>query len=186
MSLSIPNTFTGGTKARANEVNANFSAVAAKFTEGAGGISDVDIAAGAGIKASKLSSVAGQRVTNVQLEDNAVDSRILKDDPGFGSPNAAVALAAHIKDGLIPLGKLAITEYSHGVGFDLDAAITQINTGLSTGLTQPLVAYLVSPSRAAVIGFHTSGGTWWVDLLSDGGPAAQPANTLKVKYISLT
>lgn len=110
MSLSIPYVFIGGpgNKAYATQVNANFQAVAAKFTEGAGGIGDGDISTTAGIKASKLSAVAGTRVTASQLEDDAVDLRVLKDDATAGSPNAAVNTANHIKDAIITNAKLVV------------------------------------------------------------------------------
>lgn len=120
MSVSIPYTFTGGTKARANEVNANFQAIAAKFTEGAGGIKNEDIAAGAGIVSgpspglSKLSTVAGSRITQIQMDDDAVDSRVLKDDATGGSPNAAVGNTNHIKDGIITNAKLVDNTIKRG------------------------------------------------------------------------
>jgi len=109
MSLVIPFTFVGGAgnKARASEVNANFQAVAAKFSNGAGGISAADIASNAAILASQLTSVAGQRITAAQLEDDCVISRCLKDDATAGSPNAAISSANQIVDGIITNLKLA-------------------------------------------------------------------------------
>lgn len=106
MSVVIPYTFVAGNKAKASEVNANFAAVAAKFTEGAGGIKDEDISSGAGIRRTKLSTVAGSRITEAQMEDDAVDSRVLKDDATAGSPNAAVGTSDHIKDGIITNAKI--------------------------------------------------------------------------------
>lgn len=108
MSLAIPYTFIGGVgnKARASEVNANFQAVAAKFTEGAGGIADGDISTAAAIKGTKLSNVAGNRVPTDRLEDDAVDKDKLRDDATAGAPNAAVNSAAHIKDGIITKAKV--------------------------------------------------------------------------------
>src|SRR5258705_10692293 len=108
MSVVIPYVFVGGTgnKARASEVNANFLALKAKFTEGSGGIGDEDISATAGIKASRLPSVGGTRVTATKLEADAVDLRVLKADATAGAPNAAVNTAAHIKDGIITPAKI--------------------------------------------------------------------------------
>jgi hypothetical protein len=116
MSVVIPYTFVGGTgnKAKASEVNANFTAIASKFTEGAGGIADGDISSTAGIKGSKLSQVAGNRITALQLEDDAVDLRVLKDDATAGAPNAAVNTSAHIKDGVVTGAKLADATITKG------------------------------------------------------------------------
>lgn len=107
MSVTIPYTFVGGAgnKARASEVNANFTAVAAKFSEGAGGIADADIATIAGIRAIKLSTTIGSRITQAQLEDNAVTFRALLSEAS-PSTNAAVNTANHIKDGIITGAKL--------------------------------------------------------------------------------
>jgi hypothetical protein len=202
MSLSIPNTFTGGTKARANEVNANFSAVAAKFTEGAGGISDVDIAAGAGIKASKLSSVAGQRVTATQLEDDAVDSRILKDDPGAGSPNAAVSLAAHIKDGIITGAKLVAATIAKDK-LKLSSVVVTIavlNTGIDSNTDTTLnsaSAFPIGYHRegvgipagafpSTVLRLNTTDGKYYIYAWNMSGTTATTSFDVRVWYLSLT
>lgn len=109
MSLAIPYSFIGGVgnKARASEVNANFQAVAAKFTEGVGGIADGDISSIAAIKGTKLSNVAGNRVPTDRIEDNAVDATKLRSDATAGSPSAGVGSASNIKDGIITNIKLA-------------------------------------------------------------------------------
>jgi hypothetical protein len=109
MSLTIPFTFVAKTKAKASEVNANFAATAAKFSEGAGGINDTDVSSTADINANKLSSTANKRITVAKFEDDAVDGRVLKDDVSIGSPNAAVNLATHLKDRIIPKTKLSTT-----------------------------------------------------------------------------
>lgn len=93
MSLSIPYTFVGGVgnKAKASEVNANFAAVAAKFVQGVGGISDDDVSTTAAIKGSKLSSTLGSRVPTDRLELEAVTDIILANDtaiPGFDTGRA--------------------------------------------------------------------------------------------------
>lgn len=108
MSLNIPNVFVGGPghPALASEVNANFAAIAAHFTEGAGGIKDEDISSSAAINANKLSNLAGKRVPTDRIEDNAVTGDKLKDDPAAGHANAGVNLADHIKDALIENKKL--------------------------------------------------------------------------------
>lgn len=104
MSLTIPYSFVPLTKAKAGEVNGNFQAVAGKFTEGPGGISNVDIATGAGITRFKLSTVVGSRIAEAQMEDDAVDSRVLKSDAG--GVNGAVGSADHIANGIITPAKI--------------------------------------------------------------------------------
>ena len=101
MPVSIPYTFVGGVgnKAKASEVNANFQALAAKFTEASGGISDTDIYASADINANKLSSSPGKRITAAKIEPNSIDSTVLKSDPaGF---SGAVAGPSYIKDAAV-------------------------------------------------------------------------------------
>lgn len=200
MSVSIPYTFVGGAgnKARAAEVNANFQAIAAKFTEGAGGITDGDISTVAGIRAVKLSTVAGNRITQAQLEDDAVDLRVLKDDASAGSPNAAVNNASHIKDGIITgvklvaatlaLDRLKVSEYSHAPAIAYGAgSILTFDTGLAIGTNFPIAAYIASPSFLVLTGFYHNGATWRVAYASEGLSVGNiTANTFKVKYISLT
>jgi len=108
MPVSIPFTFVGGVgnKAKASEVNANFQALAAKFTEASGGISDTDIYSNADINANKLSSTPGKRLIAAKFEIGAVDSAALKADAASGSPAAAVNTSNHIKDGIVLRKKL--------------------------------------------------------------------------------
>jgi hypothetical protein len=163
VSLVIPNTFVAGSKARASEVNANFTAVSAKFTEGAGGISDGDVSSAAGIKNTKLSTVSGNRITQAQLEDDAVDLRVLRDDATAGSPNAAVNTADHIKDGIITKAKLTTTAGSRITKAQTEIVVqTQLVTfsGLVTGVAQ---VFSVTPTPAiskatnAILGTYMSG-----------------------------
>jgi hypothetical protein len=100
MSLVIPYTFVGGpgNKARAAEVNANFAAVAAKFTEAAGGISDADIATTAAIKGSKLSTTPGNRIPTAAIEDEAVTDVKLNNDTAIPGVDSGRAVGGeHIK-----------------------------------------------------------------------------------------
>lgn len=110
MPVSIPFTFVGGVgnKAKASEVNANFQALAAKFTEGSGGISDGDIYSFADINAHKLSSSPGKRLIASKFEPGAVDATALKSDATAGSPAAAVGTSNHIKDAIVTKNKLKI------------------------------------------------------------------------------
>lgn len=100
MSLTIPFTFVGGAgnKAKASEVNANFAAVAAKFSEGAGGIIDGDISTTAAIKGSKLSTTPGNRIPTAALEDEAVtDAKLANDTASPGADAGRAVSGDHIK-----------------------------------------------------------------------------------------
>jgi hypothetical protein len=72
MSLTITHSFTGGTKAKASEVNRNFQDVVAKFTSGAGGILNEDCSTSMALIGSKLSNVPGNRVPTDRIEDAAI------------------------------------------------------------------------------------------------------------------
>lgn len=110
MPVVIPYTFVGGPgrKAKASEVNADFQAIASKFTEQPGGIADADVYTFADLNANKLSSTAGKRITAAKFEPGAVDAAALKSDPSLGSGAAAVGSSAHIKDGVVTKNKLKI------------------------------------------------------------------------------
>jgi hypothetical protein len=154
MSLVIPNSFVAGTKARAAEVNANFQAIVGKFSEGSGGIVDADCATGMDLNsAAKLSGTAGKRVTVAKMEDDAVDGRVLKDDNNAGSPNAAVNLVNHIKDGLIPKGKLSTVAGTQIAIAQLDMLIEEVAFSVNTG-AGTMVSFAVAVSRITVGANH--------------------------------
>ena len=167
MSLSIPFTFVGGPgrKAKASEVNANFQAVANKFTEGSGGINNSDISANAGIYGTKLSNTAGNRIPTDRVEDDAIDKDKLKDDASAGSPNAAVNTALHIKDRIITAVKLALASITNAeiasatilygnvkfqtftqAGSSLAAGPHSYDTGLLGASFQPLTVWFENNS----------------------------------------
>jgi hypothetical protein len=104
MALPTLITFVAGEDALAEDVNANFDAIAGRFN---GGILDQDISDGAAIKGYKLSSASGEQVPESRLGNNAVSARVLQSDLLTGAPSAAVGTAAHIKDGIITAAKLA-------------------------------------------------------------------------------
>lgn len=146
MSVTITYSFVPGTKARAAEVNQNFQDIAAKFNPGAGGIKNEDISSTAGITRDRLSDVAGNRITQAQMDDDAVDSRVLKDD--IGGVNAAVATSDHIKDAIITNAKLvdatikkgklnlaSVLIGTPGVGAH---AVGTISTGLNSATAFPI------------------------------------------------
>lgn len=108
MPVIIPYTFVGGpgNKAKASEVNADFQAIAAKFTEQPGGIADADVYSFADLNANKLSSTAGKRITAAKFEPGAVDSAALKAGTIAPFSDAAVNTSNHIKDGIVTRSKL--------------------------------------------------------------------------------
>jgi len=68
--VTIPNTFTAGTPARAAEVNDNFAAVEASVDDNA-----ADVLANAANVAANLSDIQANRVLISALEDNFIDTR---------------------------------------------------------------------------------------------------------------
>lgn len=197
MSVVIPYTFVGGVgnKARAAEVNADFNALAAKFTEGAGGIGDGDVSSTAGIRGSKLSSVPGNRITQAQMDDGSVDQRVLKSDATALSPNAAVNTANHIKDAIITnaklvdatvkKGKLALASVTISVG--AGPGTVNIDTGLVSSTAQPinLIAETSSPPAGVTpdmfLALDTATGKYWVRaVLNDA-----VTRTVRVLYLTI-
>lgn len=193
MSVTIPYSFVGGTKARAAEVNSDFQAIAAKFTEGAGGIGDADISTTAGIKGSKLSSVPGNRITQAQMDDDAVDSRVLKDDGTAGSPNAAVGSANHIKDaiitnaklvdGTIKKGKANLTSVTVTIPVLANQGIADVSTGLTSSAHLPIFFH----SEASGVGATTTVVTLRFHLdTSTGGYNIKAYNNTGISSTSFT
>lgn len=166
MSLSIPFTFIGGpgNKARASEVNANFLAVASKFSEGVGGIGNSDIYTQAGIYGSKLSNVPGNRITPDRMEDDAVDLRVLRDDSTPGAPTAAVNTAFHIRDaiitnaklvaGTVALDRLKVTTHTRLFNSDILAAQHALIAGSLFSPALPL------PNAGIIL-------SWWLNDVPD-------------------
>lgn len=161
MSVSIPFTMVAGAKAKASEINACLQAIANKFTEGAGGITNADVSAAAGIYGTKLSNVPGTRIPFDRIEDDAVDKDKLKDDSAPGAPAAAVNNSNHIKDGIITSaklvdntianvklldasvlsGKLKLVIYSQVIAGNLTTGSHTYDTGLLGANFQPLAIY---------------------------------------------
>lgn len=133
MPVIIPYTFVGGPgrKAKASEVNADFQAIASKFTEQPGGISDLDVYTFADLNANKLSSTAGKRITAAKFEPGAVDSAALKSDPVSPSAGAAVNTSAHIKDGIVLLKKLKYRQVRNA-----GSSINALAPGISTNMLE--------------------------------------------------
>jgi len=180
MSLTIPYTFIGGpgNKAKASEVNANFQAVVAKFTEGAGGITDEDVAGP--IDGKKISTVAGDRVPTAGIEDLAV----------VQSKLAASAVAL---DKL----KLFYFEWAPGAVTISPGQIMTKATGLNGSNCSPIRLEL-RRSGAPDVGFpgyawllpaiyyDTAAGLWYLTLTNaydgDSGTGLS-AYTLRMTYV---
>lgn len=170
MSVAIPFTFVGGPgqKARAAEVNANFQALAAKFTEGAGGIKNEDISSSCAMNGSKISNVPGSRIPFDRIEDDAITADKLKNDLSAGAPNAAVALASHIKDAIIPNAKLVAKTIAKDKINTVE--VTQaFSFGASGGPTVVTVAIGTTPALPALAGIMTQDITF--DTISFSGGA---------------
>jgi hypothetical protein len=150
MPLVIPFTFVGGpgNKAKASEVNANFAAVAAKFSEGAGGILDGDISTSAAIKGTKISTTAGLRIPTAAIEDEAVtDAKLANDAASPGSDAGRAVSGDHIKTltaaqvgRILPdLGKDNLKLTVHEVAFSFSVAGTGAPDGTAVALTQSVL-----------------------------------------------
>jgi hypothetical protein len=185
MSLTIPYSFIPLTKAKASEVNSNFQAVAGKFTEGPGGIANVDIATGAGIVAAKLSSVVGSRITQAQLEDDAVDSRVLKSDAG--GITGAVGSADHIANGIITPAKivpasiakdrLKVTEVTQAFSYVFGFALA------NTVLNREVIPVPPLPAMAAMLPLRCTMEAWVpVGCSSNGVTVNVLENAAGVRY----
>lgn len=136
MPVAIPYTFTGGVghKAKASEVNADFQALAAKFSEGAGGIVDADISTSADLNANKLSATAGKRITAPKFEPGAVDSVALKSDVAIDANRAVTK--DHVRDGAISTAKLDHTGGTEAVdtGAIRNEAVNKFKLSATPGL----------------------------------------------------
>jgi len=133
VSLTVPFTFSSGNKAKSSEVNANFAAVAAKFSTGAGGINDSDISSSCDFDANKLSVTPGKRIIANKFETGAVDSTALKKDPNAGSPNAAVNDPTHVKDGILGKAKLSTVVGQKVTVAQLDLLVEDVPFSVNVG-----------------------------------------------------
>lgn len=127
--LGIPYSFTAETPALADQVNADFAAVQAKFNAG---IVDGDLAAGADIDGNKLSQTSGKQIPTAALQNNAVDEFKLKFDSINPGQDALRAVSGdHIKS----LTTAALTRF-----LPTGAAV---NTTTATGIPESKLALVV-------------------------------------------
>jgi hypothetical protein len=163
-----------------------FTAIQGKFSEGSGGIGDADISTGAGINADKLSTIPGKRVKSDRIEDDAVGTTQLRDDPTVDANRAVTT--AHIRDAAVTTPKLAdasVTypkkktstfEWTPG-GVFAPLATNSITTGSTVAQKIPAAIYLrrnggiLAPHAVATYGIYenTGTGTYFVYL---GNPTA--------------
>jgi hypothetical protein len=148
MALPALIAFVAGEDALAEDVNTNFDRIAGRFNAG---ILDEDLSPSANIKGYKISSAAGDRVPETRLENNAVSARVLQSDLSAGAPLAAVATAAHIKDGIITSAKLAagagkvlLVSTAFSLGYTTIWPATPYAWAVASGLVVPAVNYAVA------------------------------------------
>lgn len=186
MSLTIPFTFVAATKAKASEVNANFAAVAAKFSEGAGGILDEDVSTTAAIKGTKLSNTPGNRIPTDRLEDEAVtDVKLANDvvDPGLDSGRAVSgdhikALTAAQLARFLPNTPLA------GIGsnkikftfHEVPLSFTATGSGQPSGDAVAITNQAANPTLAFAVATYALVGLYIKDPVYAGGTILMSAD----------
>jgi hypothetical protein len=187
--------FVAGADALAEEVNKNFDIIAGKFNTG---FTDVDIAEGANIAGSKIAPTS---LLETRFGNNAVSARVLQSDLSAGAPLAAVATAAHIKDGIITAAKLAPLAFAslytkHNYAFSevlANNAAAIVPFGISPTYpraTLSLVGYYIQHTGTAV-GYTTSlvinssnATNWegWLALKEIGAGGGTAAGTLVLVF----
>lgn len=204
MALTLPSPWVAGEKIKPSRLNGFFTPIQSKF---AAGIRSEDLASDAGVKGGQISTGSGTRITNANLENNAVDDRVLKADAAVGHATAAVR-RNHIVSGelqsdhyaagsvneaalgalSVAFAKLKLTTYSHApsVGPITTGTSIDIDTGLNTVTTLPLLVYTTGGGGGVVKSalFFQTAGTWRVTLGSVGGSITYGANTIKVAYLT--
>lgn len=175
MPVTLPNALTDGTTAYGSQTRANDDALAAKFTEGAGGIADADIAAAAAIKGSKISNVAGSRIPADRIEDDAVTADKLRDDATTDANRAVTT--NHIRDLAVTKGKVATNTLTHSqLQMLLQATAYSVVTGGS--VVQQQVAIEVSGANyvvRVVVTYVNAGNTVWTSQVVNPAPAIPTA-----------
>ena len=111
MPLTLPFQITSGTLADATQVQANFNALAGKFSAA---IVDADISPSAAINGTKISTSPGSRLPTAGLEDAAITAAKLAFDNNPGAPLAAINNPNQIKDGTITSAKILAASLLNG------------------------------------------------------------------------
>lgn len=171
--LTVPYSFSAETPANADQVNANFAAVQAKFN---GGIVDGDLSSAADLDGNKLSQASGKQVPTAALANNAVTQAKLSSDaaqPGVDANRAvtgahiAAVDATNLKrflptaaaDGsnAIPLNKLGIVAHLHTSGLS--------GVGASPGANN----YTITPVTNFPVATYQCIGAYVLDLVVNSG-----------------
>lgn len=203
MALTLPSPWVPGEKIKPSRLNGFFTPIQSKF---AAGIRSEDLASDAGVKGGQISSGSGTRITNANLENNAVDDRVLKADAVAGHATAAVR-RNHIVSGElqsdhyaagsvttpaiaglgVTLAKLNLLTYSHAssIGPIAVGNSTSISTGLSSSTTRPLLVYLTVGTEA-VMSLYQLTGVWQVRVMNarTAAPVTINAGELNVVYLA--
>lgn len=140
--VTIPNTFLAETAALADQINANFAALQAKF----GGIVDGDIAATPDLDGGKLSQTSGKQVPTAALANQAVTSGKLANDTNDPGSDALRAVTGdHIATITSPKMTRILTTGrttnavptlgipSNKLGISIDTSVLTTLTGIAGG-----------------------------------------------------
>jgi hypothetical protein len=147
MSLPTPFIrFVPDADADANDVNANFDLITAKF---AYGLVDSDFSPAADLDGNKLSSSPAKQVSESKLLTNAVSSRVLA---SHGSVDASRAVGTdHLQDHCVTAAKLAsgvgrglLVTKAFSLGYTTIWGASPYVWALSSGLIVPDVNYAVA------------------------------------------
>lgn len=174
MPVALPHALTDGTTAYGSQVRANDNALAAKFTEGAGGIADADVASGAAIKGTKLSNVAGNRVPTDRIEDDAITDAKLRDDAAVDANRAVTT--NHIRDQAVTKGKVAVSTLTHSQ-LQMLVQVTAFGPHSPGGTVGSVTATIEVSGANYVVrlyGTLVGGGAAW-DLVVNPSPAIPTA-----------
>jgi hypothetical protein len=201
--VSIPYSFTKDTLADADQVNANFQALAAKFT---GGIYDGDVATAADLDGNKLSATGGKRVPATRLENNAAVDRVVASDPSPTGSDASRAISGdHMKlqtaaqqdRWLVAAGirsdKLKITY--HPVAFSFNTAIGTGETAANPTSTFPKATYVLVAMYiknvnvvvgAALTSVANDSGANWAGAIRYNSASGTATGTLVYVFLQIT
>ena len=115
--ITLPNTFSPNTVARASEVNANFAAITAQVN---GNIETVNLAAGA-VTTAKIADTA---VTEAKLD---FDPLIYGEAPSVGSPTPSSVSVSPSSSTLMPAGILTV--YAGWVAGSVGDLVFEVDVG---------------------------------------------------------
>ena len=152
--VTLPNALANGTPQDGAQVRANDDAIVAAVNA----LDNDNVASGANIDCTKLSTTVGQQIVSGNIKDGQITAAKLASDSGTGSPTAAVGSANNIKDAIINGKKMVNTT----VGSDkleiltYSALCSTLFTQTTLSVVRPtLVAAVATVPDAAGIGTLT-------------------------------